>query len=189
MCALQVGLIQELLEHLPERGCKYCVEADHPEAIGVNNKCCCDDLFLRPVDTLKWRPAHKEWFDRQRRGDFWYRTLVARISSSAKTSKVYTNSSYRPSGITGLADAEYSNNEIMLFTGQKSSEVVERYKKQARQLKPEAQREAAMLLCPSGRRFLSGGENHFGRIEGGDAEDNIGRVHRELIQKKGEVCF
>ena len=86
MCTLQVGLIKELLEHLPERGCKYCVEAEQPEAIGVNRKCCCDDLFLRPVEALKWRPAHKQWFDRQRRGESWYKNLVARISSKAKTS-------------------------------------------------------------------------------------------------------
>ena len=189
MCTLQVGLIKELLDHLPERGCKYCVDADQPEAIGVNKSCCCDDIFLRPVEAVKWRPAHKQWFDRQRRGDSWFRNLVLRISSKAQTSKVYTNSSYRPSGITGLANADYSNNEIMEFTGQKSSEVVERYKKQARQLTPEAVREASMLLCPSGRQFLSGGDNFFGEIESGGAEDNIGRIHREIIQKKSKVCF
>ena len=189
MQTLQVGLIMELLEHLPERGCKYCVEADPPEAIGVNRKCCCDDLFLKPVGPLKWRPTDSKWFDRQRRGESWYKNLVARISSKAETSKVYTNSSYRPSGITGLASAEYSNKEIMMFTGQKSSEVVERYKKQANRLTPEQVREAGMLLCPSGRQALRGGENYFGEIEGGGEEDNVGRVHRELIQKKREVCF
>ena len=77
----------------------------------------------------------------------------------------------------------------MEFTGQKSSEVVERYKKQARQLTPEAVRKASMLLCPSGRQFLSGGDNFFGEIESGGAEDNIGRIHREVIQKKSKVCF
>ena len=182
-------MIKELLEHLPERGCKYCVDATKPVAIGVNRKCCCDDLFLRPVEAVKWRPNHKLWFERARRGDSWFRKLVARISSKAKTSKVYTNSSYRPSGITGLANADYSNNEIMQFTGQKSSEVVERYKKQANQLTPEARREASMLLCSSGRQFLRGGDNLFGKIEGGGAEGNIGRIHREIIQKKGQVCF
>ena len=74
-----------------------------------------------------------------------------------------------------------------MFTGQKSSEVVERYKKQALQLKPEQVREAGMLLCPSGRQALRGGENYFGEIEGGGEEDNVGRLHRELIQKKHSV--
>ena len=180
----------ELLEHLPERGCKYCVEASPPEALGVNKKCCCDDLFLKPVDPLKWRSTQSRWFDRQRRGVSWFKNLVARISKMAETSKVYTNSSFRPSGITGLANAEYSNKEIMLFTGQKSSEVVERYKKQAKQLTPEQLREAGMLLCPSGRQALRGGVNRFGKIEGGGGEEeNVGRLHRELIQKKEKVCF
>ena len=184
-----MGLITELLSHLPERGCKHCVEADPPEAIGVNKKCCCDDLFLKPTDQLKWRPVHQQWFNRQRRGDSWFKRLVANISTKAKTSKVYTNSSYRPSGITELANAEYSNKEIMQFTGQKSSEVVERYKKQVFQLKGEQLREAGMLLCPSGRQTLRGGDNLFGKIEEEEAAENVGRVHREVIQKKGEVCL
>ena len=32
-------------------------------------------------------------------------------------------------------------------------------------------------------------DNLFGKIEGGGAEDNIGRMPREVIQKKDKVCF
>ena len=46
-----------------------------------------------------------------------------------------------------------------------------------------------MLLCPSGRQTLRGGDNLFGKIEEEEAAENVGRVHREVIQKKGEVCL
>ena len=93
------------MDVLPNVGCKHCLDAEPPQHIGVDPLCCCDDLFLFPSPALVWRPMKKVWFVRQKRGRMWYMNLVARISMKAKTDRTYTNSSYRPTGITNLAKA------------------------------------------------------------------------------------
>ena len=88
----------------------FVTEANPPLVIGVNALCSCDDLFLKP-NPLKWRPRNTAWFVRQRRGELWFRNLMARVSVQAKTDRVYTNSSFRPPGVTELAEV---NSEMIL---------------------------------------------------------------------------
>ena len=106
-----MNLICKLVKHLPEPGCEHCPEAEPPVAIGVNALCACDDLFLKPLNALKWRPRNAVWFVKRRRGELWFRNLMARVLMQAKTDRVYTNSWYRPPGVTELAEV---NSEIIL---------------------------------------------------------------------------
>ena len=134
----QVRCIEKLLTHLPVAGCRYCIGANPRKKFGVSDRCICDDLFLTPLPSLHWRASHITWYGRERRGENWFKSIIETISMYAGLSQRYTNSFCRPSSITALSHAEYSNREIAEFTGQKNPTIIEQYKKQVKMLTPEA---------------------------------------------------
>ena len=179
-------MLQKLLSHLPERGCRYCVEADPPVRVGVQKECCCEDVFLFSLPSLDWRPNMRCWYGRQRRGEQWHRTLVARVSVVAGLHQKYTNSSFRPTGITEMGDAGYTNNEIAAeFSGHKCLNMVEHYRKNNQRLKVNEKKDASMLVTPSGRMFVrtNGANNLFGKVGESSSNGSLGRRHRELVQQ------
>jgi hypothetical protein len=180
-----VATIEKLLHHMPAVGCKHCVFADPPSPIAVAKECTCEDLFLQSIGSLNWRPNNKTWFARQRRGSNWFKALLSNISLRAGLKKKYTNSCLRPSGITSLAAAGYSNREIAQFTGQKTHEVIEQYKRNLENLTADQKRDGKMLLCPSGRNLLRGNNNKWGEVnsrEGGHSI--ISTNHKNIVQNK-----
>ena len=155
--------------------------------IGVSLKCTCNDLFLTPVASIFWRPNHKTWYGRERRGENWFKSIIPTVSMEAKLSERYTNSSCRPSGITALSYANYTNREIAEFTGQKNPHIIEQYKKQVKMLTPEDKRYAGMLLTSSGRETLRGKKNLFGHVGETSVTGELGRRHQaRVLQESGQ---
>lgn len=183
----QVRCIEKLLTHLPVAGCRYCIGANPRKKFGVSDRCICDDLFLTPLPSLHWRASHITWYGRERRGENWFKSIIETISMYAGLSQRYTNSFCRPSSITALSHAEYSNREIAEFTGQKNPTIIEQYKKQVKMLTPEAKRNASMLMTASGRETLRGKQNKFGEVGEASVTGLLGRKHRAEIQKERSV--
>ena len=178
--------IQKLLDHLPEKGCKNCIYAALPAPIGKEKSCMCEDLFLRPLPTLTWRPTQRTWYARARCGEKWMKEVTAKASFKAGLAKVYTNSCFRPSTITQLSAAGFSNRVTAQITGQKSHVMVEQYKRQAEQMTAEEWREAGMLMAPSGRTALRGGQNQWGVLENrAGSRDIVATNYRRVVQEKG----
>ena len=136
----QVSLLEKLLYHLPEVGCKRCIHADPPCTIGSNALCTCEDLFLRPLPTLNWRPTNKTWYAHQRCGVNWEKEVTKKVSALLHLSRTYTNSCFRPTTITQLSSAGFANRVTAQITGQKGHNVVEAYKRQAELMKKQARR-------------------------------------------------
>ena len=161
----QVSLLEKLLYHLPEVGCKRCIHADPPCTIGSNALCTCEDLFLRPLPTLNWRPTNKTWYAHQRCGVNWEKEVTKKVSALLHLSRTYTNSCFRPTTITQLSSAGFANRVTAQITGQKGHNVVEAYKRQAELMKKQEWREASILQAPSGREALRGQTNQWGDID------------------------
>ena len=184
--SLQVMSIQKLLEHLPDKGCKNCILATPPTPIGMEKTCVCEDLFLRPLPTLTWRPTHRTWYARARCGERWMKEVTAKASVKAGLAKAYTNSCFRPSTITQLSAAGFSNRVTAQITGQKGHVMVEQYKRQAEMMTPEEWREAGMLMAPSGRTALRGGLNQWGALDNrAGTRDIVATNYRRVVQEKG----
>ena len=113
------------MSHLPIPGCKHCVHGCPPSPLGQHKLCTCDELYLQSLPAVTWRPNNLVWFSRQRRGTTWHKNLVAVISKKAGLLQRYTNSSFRPSTITELLMAGFTNREISQFTGQKNHHIIE----------------------------------------------------------------
>ena len=179
--SFQVEIIKKLLHHLPSVGCKYCSNADPPQRLAVHPRCVCDDLFLQPLPKL--RPSDKTLFSRERRGNNWHQDVMKTVSEEAKLSQVYTNGSLRPTVVTELLNAGYTDRQVMEFTGHKSSAMVQKYNRQLEMMNSVEKRQANMLLNSSGRNALRGGVNKFGEVGQSDgASKKIGRNHLFAVQ-------
>ena len=180
-----MSLIEKLLYHLPEVGCMRCVLADPPCSIGTDPLCTCEDLFLRPLPTLNWRPTNKTWYAHQRRGENWEKEVTKKVSDLLGLSRTYTNSSFRPTTITQLSSAGFANRVTAQITGQKGHNVVEAYKRQAEQMKKHEWREASMLQAPSGRQALRGKANQWGEIDTSEAgSSTVADNFRRAVQDR-----
>ena len=196
-------MLEKLLSHLPPPGCKRCVHGCPPSPLGQHNLCTCDELYLQSLPAVTWRPTNLVWFSRQRRGTTWHKNLVAAISCKASLAQRYTNPSFRPTVITELLMAGFTNREIGQFTGQKNHHIIEQvrldlltrdynillqYKRKLELMSVEEKRGASVLMTPSGRRALRGDSNLWGDIdtEGGEeaAVGALGRKHKRAVQEK-----
>lgn len=176
-----------MIHHLPSIGCKYCVNANPPQARAVHNQCVCDDLMLKPLPNR--RPSDKVWFARERRGHNWYQDVMKNISEEAKLSKVYTNGSIRATIVTQLIAAGYTNRTIMEITGHKSHAMVQTYSRQLEMMDSVEHRQANMLLNSSGRNALRGRENRFGEVvQAPGALKTIGENHRRAVQGRAGLA-
>ena len=160
-----MSLLEKLLYHLPEVGCRRCVHADPPCTIGFADLCTCEDLFLRPLPTLNWRPTDKTWYTHQKCGVNWEKEVTKKVSDMLHLSRTYTNSCFRPTTITQLSSAGFANRVTAQIKGQKGHIVVEHYKRHAEQMQKQEWREASMLQAPSGRETLRGQANQWGDID------------------------
>ena len=160
----QVSAVELLLAHLPRVGCSHCIYASPPAAVGVPEDCCCDDVFLVPRRPINWRATDAVWFGRCRQGVNWFKTVVKTVTHRAGCAGKYTNGCLRPTAVTQLAAAGYSNKVIQQMTGHKSSLMVEAYKRQNEFMRKEERRELTMLTSSSGRDALRGGLNQWGEV-------------------------
>lgn len=119
--------------------------------MAVDDGCACDDLFLTPLTDQQWQGNKPTWFRRQRRGREWFTSVLKEISKKAGLSKVYTNSSMRPTVVTGLLKAGYDSRQVRAFTGHKTTEMVQHYSRQLEGMQREEKKKASALLTPSGR--------------------------------------
>ena len=185
---LQVTTIEKLLSHLPSLVCKYCVLGSPPAPQAQHKLCTCDDLFLQSRPSLNWRPTDMVWYTRQRRGETWHKNLVPAISLRAGLSQRYTNGSFRPTNITELLLAGFTNREVSEFTGQKNHAIIEQYKQKVELMSEEEKRGVSVLMTASGRRALRGQVNMWGAVstEGGEgaAVGALGRQHRRAVQER-----
>ena len=111
--------------------------------------------------------------------------VTAKASFKAGLAKVYTNSCFRPSTITQLSAAGFSNRVTAQITGQKSHVMVEQYKRQAEQMKKHEWREASMLQAPSGRQALRGKANQWGEIDTSEAgSSTVADNFRRAVQDR-----
>ena len=183
-----MSTIEKLLSHLPSIGCKYCVLGLPPAPQAQHKLCTCDDLFLQSRPSLNWRPTDMVWYTRQRRGETWHKNLVPAISLKAGLSKRYTNGSFRPTNITELLLAGFTNREVSEFTGQKNHAIIEQYKRKVELMSEEDKRGVSVLMTASGRRALRGQANMWGAVsvEGGEgsAVGALGRLHRRAVQER-----
>ena len=178
--------IMKLIDHLPEKGCKNCLFATPPTPIGMEKQCVCEDLFLRPLPTLTWRATQRTWYARARCGEKWMKEVTAKASVKAGLAKIYTNSCFRPSTITQLSAAGFSNRVTAQITGQKGHNMVEQYKRQAEMMTAEEWREAGMVMAPSGRKALRGGQNQWGALDiKAGTKDIVATNYRRVAQEKG----
>lgn len=181
----QVVSILKLLEHLPDQGCKYCLYADPPNGIGVEGACVCDDIFLRSLPPAEWRRTHRTWYARARCGEKWRREVTSKASELAGCEIIYTNSCFRPTTVTTLSSAGYSNRVTQQITGQKTLDMVSRYNRQAEQMRAEDWRQAGILMAPSGRQAMRGGENKFGSIAPeATARNTVGNNYRRMVDQR-----
>ena len=153
---------------------------------GRSPKCTCDNIFLQPTDSKRWREIDAVWFIRQRRGLAWFNTVLSVISSKAGLGSRYTNSSLRAGTITELARAGFDNRVIGQITGQKGHSIIEQYKKKAKMMSEKEKREAAMLVSSSGRNSLRGAGNFWGELTKQDNTGRVARAHISLVQKRQE---
>lgn len=87
--------------------------------------CKTDTLFPKPCKT----PGSKWYQERQVLGKDKLGNMMARISNLAGLSKRYTNHCLRPTYITQLKDAGFSNEEVCVLTGHKDERTVKKYDK------------------------------------------------------------
>ena len=150
----EVACIEKLLFHLPEVGCQWCTGHNPPKLIAQDQKCACEDLFLKPLDENKktvWVKTQKTWYCRQRRGDSWFKQMMKKVSSAADLSKVYNNGSMRPTVVTELLASGLGNRQVMEFSGHKSGAMVQHYSRKLEQMTDDEKKKAAELLTSSGR--------------------------------------
>ena len=153
---------------------------------GRSPKCTCDNIFLQPIDSKRWREIDAVWFIRQRRGLAWFNGIMSVISSKAGLGGRYTNSCLRAGTITELARAGFDNRVISEITGQKGHQIIEQYKKKAKMMSDKERREAAMLVSSSGRNSLRGAGNLWGELTKQDNTGRVARAHISLVQKRQE---
>ena len=169
------------MNHLPSVGCKYCIDAEPPQRVAVHDRCVCDDLFLQPKSSC--RAADKVWFVRERRGNNWFQDVMKSISQEAGLSKIYTNGSIRPTVVTDLLAAGYTNAQVMEFTGHKTHGMVQKYNRDMERMNRVEIRQAKMLLNSSGRNALRGRQNRFGELGQSDgASKRVGENHKLAVQ-------
>ena len=142
-----------VLSHLPTVGCVNCSLANPPQRKGVDKKCACDDLFLKPVQDKHWVRSKKTWFVRQRRGVNWFTGVMSSISKLAGLEKIYTNSCMRPTVVTEMLTAGYDNRQVQEFTGHKSEGMVQHYSRKLERMKEDEKSKASALTTSSGRRL------------------------------------
>ena len=104
------------------------------------------------------------WFRRQRRGREWFTSVLKEISKKAGMSKVYTNSSMRPTAVTGMLKAGYDSRQVASFTGHKSLEMVQHYSRQLEGMQKEEKKKASALLTPSGRNKKRDAVNNLKKV-------------------------
>jgi hypothetical protein len=153
---------------------------------GRSTKCTCDNIFLQPIDSKRWREIDAVWFIRQRRGLAWFNGIMSVISSKAGLGGRYTNSCLRAGTITELARAGFDNRVIGQITGQKGHAIIEQYKKKAKMMSEKEKREATMLVSSSGRNSLRGAGNLWGELTKQDNTGRVARAHISLVQKRQE---
>ena len=178
-----------LLAHLPRVGCVHCVHASPPAAVGFKDECCCDWLFLTPRRPLTWRATDQVWFGRCRQGVNWFKTVVKTVAFRASCAGKYTNGCLRPTAVTQLVAAGYSNKVIQQMTGHKSSLMVEQYKREMDLMKKEERRELTMLTTSSGRDALRGGVNMWGEmVPTAAGPSKLVVNHRAVVQDRRELA-
>ena len=93
---------------------------------------------LHPENDYMWQaslekiyPANPQiWYSKKKHiGKNPFSTFMSDLSRDANLSKVYTNHSIRSTGITVLANAKYSNNNIMAISGHKSVQPLASYQR------------------------------------------------------------
>ena len=160
----QVAAIEKLISHLPPLGCPKCVFANPPKRMAVDDGCACDDLFLNPLTDQQLERNKTTWFRRQRRGREWFTSVLKEISKKAGMSKVYTNSSMRPTAVTGMLKAGYDSRQVASFTGHKTLEMVQHYSRQLEGMRKEEKKKASALLTPSGRNKKRDAVNNLKKV-------------------------
>ena len=144
--------------HLPNVGCVNCSLANPPQRKGIDKRCACNDLFLKPMEEKHWLRTKKVWYARQRRGSSWFSGLMSTISKLAGLGKIYTNSCMRPTVVTEMLSAGYDTRQVMEFTKHKSEGMVQHYSRQMERMNKDDKVKAAALTTSSGRTKMRRGQ-------------------------------
>ncbi|XP_070184070.1 uncharacterized protein [Littorina saxatilis] len=108
---------EKLTATMPETGDDKCPVASYEKYLSLLHPDC-DRLWTFPNDSFT--DEDKTWYSRKPMGYNTLRSFMPKLSKLAKLSQVYTNHSARATGVTILADADFSPIDIMSASTHKS---------------------------------------------------------------------